>query len=149
MYKLAVMNKNDQFYTDFNDENPDRDKKLKDELAETININDLAFNEEANSFELDVESDDAEYDHPDPYDTSVTNGGDADSSYDQDNPTAVHEYDKDLSLESDAEKLAMHIDDGSIVQVDAIDKELAKTPEDQRDDLDEEGYPKNDEVAPL
>jgi hypothetical protein len=139
------MNKNNQFYPGFNGENSDRDKKLKDELGETTDINDLAYNEEANSFELDVESEDGEYEHPDPYDTSVKNGGDADSSYDQANPTAVHEYDKDQSFESDAEKLSMHIDDGSIVKVDAIDKELAKTPEDQRDDLDEEGYPINDQ----
>ena len=138
------MNKNNQFYPGFNDENSDRDKKLKDELGETTDINDLAYNEEINSYELDVESKDPDYDHADPYDTAVPNGGDSDSSFDEANPTAVHEYDKDLSLESDAEKLAMHIDDGSIVKVDAIDKELAKTPEDQRDDLDEEGYPKND-----
>lgn len=38
----------------------------------------------------------------------------------------------------------MHIDSGKIVQLDPLDEELAMTEEDQRDDLDEEGYPKND-----
>jgi hypothetical protein len=37
----------------------------------------------------------------------------------------------------------MHIDDGEITEVDPADAALAHTPEDDRDDLDEEGYPKN------
>lgn len=106
----------------------------------------LHYNKEDNSFELDVDSEDGEYDHPDPYETSVTNGGDADSDYDQANPTAVHEYDKNASFETDVENLSMHIDNGDIVNVDPIDKELALTAEDKRDDLDEEGYPKNDQA---
>jgi hypothetical protein len=97
-----------------------------------------------------VESTDEEYDHPDPYDTAVKNGGDADSDYDEANPTAVNEYKKDVSLETDAEKLGMHIDkEGEIVHVDPIDEEMAKTAEDSRDDLDEEGYPRNDQESPL
>ena len=45
----------------------------------------------------------------------------------------------------DVDKLGMHIDNaGSIVNVDPIDEVLGHTPEDDRDDLDEEGYPKND-----
>ncbi|MGB4400720.1 MAG: hypothetical protein WBJ10_15210 [Daejeonella sp.] len=122
----------------------DRDQALKDQLNMEVNIDDLAFDEEKNSYELDVESEDPEYIHPDPYDTAVDNGGDADSDFDEANPTAVHEYDKDLSLETELDTLAMHIDNGKIVELLPIDEELSRTPEDDRDDLDEEGYPKND-----
>lgn len=122
----------------------DRDQALKDDLNMEVNIDDLLYDEEKNSYELDVKSDDPEYIHPDPYDTAVDNGGDADSDFDEANPTAVHEYDKDLGLESNLDELGMHIDSGKIVELLPIDEELSKTPEDDRDDLDEEGYPKND-----
>ncbi len=136
------MNTKDQFNPDPGERDMDTNKEgdlgeLKDNLH---------YNEEDNSFELDVDSADDDYDHPDPYDTAVKNGGDADSDYDQANPTAVNEYNKSVSFEDNVESLAMHIDDGDIVNVDPIDKELAKTPEDQRDDLDEEGYPVNDQA---
>ena len=122
----------------------DRDQALKDHLNMEVNIDDLAYDEDKNSYELDVKSEDPEYIHPDPYDTAVEKGGDADSDFDEANPTAVNEYDKDLGLESNLDELGMHIDNGNIVQVLPIDEELSKTPEDDRDDLDEEGYPKND-----
>jgi len=122
----------------------DRDQALKDDLNMEVNIDDLLYDEEKNSYELDVKSDDPDYIHPDPYDTAVDNGGDADSDFDEANPTAVHEYDKEVGLESNLDELGMHIDDGKIVELLPIDEELSKTPEDDRDDLDEEGYPKND-----
>ncbi len=122
----------------------DRDQALKDDLNMEVNIDDLAFDEEKNSYELDVQSEDPEYVHFDPYDTAVENGGDADSDFDEANPTAVKEYDKDLSLETDLDELGMHVDNGNIVEVLPIDEELSRTAEDDRDDLDEEGYPKND-----
>ena len=124
----------------------DRDQALKDDLNMEVNIDDLAYDEEKNSYELDVQSEDPEYIHLDPYDTAVENGGDADSDFDEANPTAVKEYDKDLSLETDLDELGMHVDNGNIVEVLPIDEELSRTPEDDRDDLDEEGYPKNDRV---
>lgn len=124
----------------------DRDQALKDDLNMEVNIDNLAFDEEKNSYELDVESEDPEYVHLDPYDTAVENGGDADSDFDEANPTAVKEYDKDLSLETDLDELGMHVDNGNIVEVLPIDEELSRTPEDDREDLDEEGYPKNDRV---
>ncbi len=122
----------------------DRDQSLKDDLNMEVNIDDLSYDEEKNSYELDVKSEDSEYIHLDPYDTAVENGGDADSDFDEANPTAVREYDKDLSLESDLDELGMHVDNGNIVEVLPIDEELSRTAEDDRDDLDEEGYPKND-----
>jgi len=123
----------------------DRDLTLKDELGETIDQEDLNYNEEDDSFEYDVKSDDPDYDHPDPYKTSVKNGEDMNSTYDEANPydAADGEYATKRSIETDVDDLGMHIDDGDIVEVDAADAALAHTPEDDRDDLDEEGYPKN------
>jgi len=129
----------------FDNENDDRDKTLKDELGETIDKEQLSYNADDNSFEYDVKSDDPDYDHPDPYNTSVKNGADMNSTYDEANPyDAVDEYIPNESLETDVDALGMHVDDGQIVGVDPIDEILSRTPEDNRDDLDEEGYPKND-----
>ena len=126
-------------------ENSDRDQILKNDLGETINNEQLSFNAEDNSYEFDVKSDDPDYDHPDPYNTSAKNGEDSISTYDESNPYAVDEYIPNESLETDVDKLGMHIDSkGSIVDLDPIDEVLGHTPEDDRDDLDEEGYPKND-----
>lgn len=139
------MNK-DTFYPEFNDENEDRDRTLKDDLGETIDKENLKYNPEEESYEFDVKSDDPDYDHPDPYDSTVKNGGDINSTYDEANPyDAEDEYAPKRSLETDADKLGMHIDDGDIVELDPTDEALARTPEDDRDDLDEEGYPKNDQ----
>ena len=126
-------------------EGQDRDKTLKEDLGATTNVQNLAYNEEENSFEFDVDPEDGEYHHPDPYNTAVKNGGDFDSDYDEANPTAVDEYEEKEELVDDGlEDLGMHIDKGGIVEVNPVDEELSKTPEDDRDDLDEEGYPKND-----
>jgi hypothetical protein len=128
-----------------NDNSADRDRTLKDELGETIDKEDLNYNPDDNSFEYDVKSDDPDYDHPDPYDTSVKNGNDMNSTYDEANPyDTANEYTEKRSLETDVDDLGMHIDDGDIVEVDPTDAALAHTPEDDRDDLDDEGYPKND-----
>src|ERR1700710_507274 len=96
----------------FNNEGEDRDRTLKDELGETIDKQQLKFNADDNSFEYDVKSDDPDYDHPDPYNTSAKNGNDMDSTYDEANPfDAVDEYIPDESLETDVDLLGMHIDD--------------------------------------
>ena len=122
----------------------DRDKTLNEDLSAETNVHNLAFNEEENSFEFDVDPQDGEYNHPDPYNTAVKNGGDFDSDYDEANPTAVDEYEHHGDVVDELEDMGMHIDSGRIVQLSPIDEELSKTPEDERDDLDEEGYPKND-----
>ncbi len=126
------------------DDEVNRDRKLRDELGETTDDDDLVFNEEAGSYELDVKSDDPDYVHPDPYDSTAPNGEDDNSDWDEANLYVGDEYDKKASLERDVDKLGMHIADEKNLDVKQIDKELAKTPEDDRDDLDEEGYPKND-----
>jgi len=120
----------------------DRDESLKEDLKMEINIDDLSFDQEKNSYEMDVIGDDPEYVHHDPYDTAVENGRDALSDFDEANPTAVNEYDKNASLETDLNVLAMHVE----YEEDVINEEesFSETPEDNRDDLDLEGYPKND-----
>ena len=138
------MNK-DTLYPGFDDGNEDRDKTLKDDLGEAIDEEDLTFNADENSFEYDVKSSDPDYVHPDPYNTSVKNGEDMNSTYDEANPyDAVEEYIPNESLETDVDKLGMHIAGDEIVELGARDKALSHTAEDDRDDLDEEGYPKND-----
>lgn len=115
------------------------------ELNNTDDTENLNYDEATNSYEFDVKGDNPDYDHPDPYDTSAKNGEDMDSTYDEANPYDVNgEYDANRSIETDADLLAMHIDDGKIVETSPRDAALAHTPEDDRDDLDEEGYPKND-----
>jgi hypothetical protein len=139
------MKNDDTFYPGFNDENLDRDKKLKDDLDGNPSAHDLKYDPDTDSYEIAVESDDPDYDPPQLFDTAAPSGSDFDSSYDEANPYDTQgEYDKNRSLETDAEGLGMHIDDGHIVELDPIDESLARTPEDDRDDLDEEGYPKND-----
>jgi hypothetical protein len=129
----------------FDDDSVDRDRTLKDELGETIDEEQLSYNEEDNSFEYDVKSDDPDYDHPDPYNTAAKNGEDFNSTYDEANPyDTADEYIPNESLETDVDQLGMHISEGKIVETNAIDEALSRTPEDDRDDLDEEGYPKND-----
>jgi hypothetical protein len=129
----------------FDEEDEDRDKTIIDSLGETTDEDDLNFNAEEDSFEYDVKSDDPDYIHPDPYNTAAKNGEDMNSTYDEANPyDAADEYIPKESLETDVDKLAMHIDDGGIVELDPTDKILSHTPEDDRTDLDEEGYPKND-----
>ena len=130
----------------FDNEDDDRDRTLKDELGETIDKNQLNFNADTNSYEYDVKSDDPDYDHPDPYNTAVKNGDDMNSTYDEANPfDAVDEYIPNESLEDDVDLLGMHVEDSESLEVDPVDAALSHTPEDDRDDLDEEGYPKNDQ----
>jgi hypothetical protein len=128
----------------FDDDNLDDEDNLTDDTANTNEAENLNFNEEEDSFEIDVKSDDPDYDHPDPYNTAVKDGGDSISTYDESNPLSVDEYIKDESLITDADKLGMHVNHGEDLEVDPIDEILSRTSEDDRDDLDEEGYPKND-----
>lgn len=145
------MNTENNNYPDNNENAPERDEDFTNELdaedAETEDTDfneNLNFNEDDNSFELDVKSDDPDYDHPDPYNSAAKNGDDINSTYDEANPYAADEYIPNETLETDVDQLGMHIDSGKIVEVDPADEAISRTPEDDRDDLDEEGYPKND-----
>lgn len=121
----------------------DRDETLKDDLNMEINVDDLAYDPEMNSYEMDVIADDPDYIHHDPYDTAVENGMDAQSEFDEANPTSMNEYDKNASLETDLDDLAMHVQSEEDDEL-ADEESFSETPEDNRDDLDAEGYPKND-----
>lgn len=106
----------------------------------------LLYNAEKDSYEIDRKSDDPDYDHPLPYDTVAEDGGDDNSSYDEANPYVGGEYlDKEQQIENGLDDLGMRIDNSDdIVTLSTEDELLARTPEDKRNDLDEEGYPKND-----
>jgi len=105
---------------------------------------DLKYNAEEDSFELDVQGDDEDdYTHENPYDTAAEDGDDMDSDWDEANLEVGDEY-EEFNEEEEVEKLGMHIDRGQIVELDPLDEKLAETPEDKRTDLDEEGYPKRD-----
>lgn len=133
-----------------NENNTGEDKRATDklhhsDLGETKDFNNLSFNKEKDSYELDVKGPDKDYDHPLPYETTAANGGDDNSDYDEANPYIGDEYaNKEEKRESDLDDLGMHIDNGEIVELDPEDEFLARTPEDERTDLDEEGYPVND-----
>jgi len=121
------------------------DKLHDSDLGETKDFNELSYDEEKGSYELDVKGEDKDYDHPLPYDTAAANGGDDNSDYDEANPYIGDEYaKKDDQIEAGLDDLGMHVDEGEIVEVDPEDEYLARTPEDDRTDLDEEGYPIND-----
>lgn len=110
------------------------------------NLNDnearnLKFNEEENSYELDVESENEDYQHPDPYDTAADNGEDMNSDYDEANPYVGNEYEKNHSLEDDLGNLGMHQTDADDLKISDKDEKNSHVPEDDRDDLDAEGYP--------
>jgi hypothetical protein len=124
---------------------PANDKLHNSDLGETKDFDELSYNKDKNSFEYDVKGEDKNYDHPLPYDTSAPNGEDSVSTYDEANPYVGNEYDLDGQVEEVLEDNGMHFDNtGESVTVDPEDKILSQTEEDFRDDLDEEGYPKND-----
>jgi len=124
----------------FDNENEDSDLTGK-----TNGDEELKYNADENSYEYDKNGDDPDYDHPDPYKTAAKNGSDFDSTYDEANPyDTSDEYIPNESLETDVDQLGMHIGGEESVEIDPLDEALSHTPEDDRDDLDEEGYPKND-----
>jgi len=108
---------------------------------------DLKFNENENSFELDVETEDDEYQHPDPYDTAAPNGEDDNSTYDEENPYTPNEYrDKESELKGELEELDGTVENDNLI-LNERDERLAETPEDERGDLDEEGYPRRGDAG--
>lgn len=123
-----------------------QDKLHGTDLGETKDFSNLSYDEEKGSFELDVKGGDKDYDHPLPYETTAANGGDDNSDYDEANPYIGDEYaSKGEQQEAGLGDLGMHLDDGKIIELDPEDEFLARTPEDERSDLDEEGYPVNDD----
>jgi len=117
-------------------------RKGKPENKESA-AQDLKYNEEKDSFEIDVEGSVKNYEHPSPYETAAEDGEDMDSDWDEANPYVGDEYEEE-SLTSAIEDQEMHIDEGRVVELDPEEEELTNVPEHERRDLDEEGYPKND-----
>lgn len=115
------------------------------EIDQAMNNDQLAYDNNKKSFELDVQDRSEFYDHPSDYETVANGAVDDDSTYDNSNPYVGDEYAGNNKLIQDnLIESGMHVDDGEIIKLNIADKILAKTPEDDRDDLDEEGYPKND-----
>jgi len=105
----------------------------------------LAYNRDMDSYEMDVDDNDPDYDHPANYDTLSEGAIDDDSTYDNSNPFVGDEYADREDLEEDAlEDAHMRIESFKHNRLSPLDKKLAQNEEDLRDDLDEEGYPKND-----
>lgn len=124
---------------------PAKDKLHDSDLGETKDFDELSYDKDKNSFEFDVKGEERDYDHPLPYDTSASNGEDSISTYDEANPYVGNEYDQQGQVSEQLDDNGMHIDEtGESVLVDPADRILAQTEEDFREDLDEEGYPKND-----
>lgn len=127
-----------------NDAMKANDKLHSMDLGETKDFENLSYDKDKNSFEFDVRNNDTDYDHPLPYDTSAPNGEDSVSSYDEANAYASSEYDDEKQRDENLEDSSMRIDDEDILKVNPEDEILSRTPEDDREDLDEEGYPLND-----
>ncbi|MHA4894513.1 hypothetical protein ACXZ1K_07150 [Pedobacter sp. PWIIR3] len=124
------------------------DRLHNSDLGETKDFDNLSFDKDKNTFEVDVKGPDKDYDHPFPYETPSENGADFNSDYDEANPYVGDEYaKKEDQIEAGLGDLGMHIDNGESIEVEPEDEFLARTPEDDRDDLDEEGYPVNDTPA--
>ncbi|WP_166334162.1 hypothetical protein [Sphingobacterium chungjuense] len=118
--------------------------EIRDEAEATGET--LKYNEEQDSFELDTESGDSEYDHPLPYDTAAPEGQEDGALYDEANPYAQGEYqEKQNELDGRLEELDQVVGSEEL-QVDPIDEALSAQPEDFSDDLDAEGYPKKDDA---
>ncbi len=130
-----------------------KDKKPQDPITdyqdETVKSDDtentLAYDEQKKSFELDVDDDDPDYDHPMDYETIAEGAVNDDSSYDSSNPYVGKEYaEKEEIYKEDLDDLGMRVSNADNLRVNMVDRQLSTTEEDFRDDLDAEGYPKND-----
>jgi len=109
---------------------------------------DLRYNEAEDSFELDPETADSEYRHPQPYHTAAPEGEDDNSTYDEENPYTPNEYrDKESEMKGELEELDATVTDEQLTQLDEVDEQLANTAEDNRGDLDAEGYPRRDDAG--
>ena len=78
--------------TESNNHKPSNDKLHPSDLGETKDFNDLSFDKDKQSYELDVKGDDKDYDHPMPYETVAAGSIDDDSTYDEANPYVGDEY---------------------------------------------------------
>jgi len=108
---------------------------------------DLKYNAETDSFELDPETGEGDYQHPSPYDTSAQGGEDDNSTYDEQNPYTQDEYqDKNNLAEDQLERTETdRVLESS--ELDDRDEELTNSQETKDPNVDEEGYPKKDDAS--
>ena len=126
---------------------PKKNKSNQEDENRDMEPQDLAYNEEEDSYELDVDDNDPDWDHPADYDTISEGAETEDSTYDPANPFVGEEYaSRDELQEEDLTDNNMHIEEAKDLKPSKLDEKLARNAEDERDDLDEEGYPKNDEA---
>lgn len=118
------------------------EKKVNEPTGEN-----LKYNAEADSFELDSETGEGDYQHPSPYDTSAQAGEDDNSTYDEQNPYTQNEYqDKNSLIEDQLERT----ETDQVVEsfeLDDRDEELTNLEEAKDPSVDEEGYPKKDDAS--
>ena len=119
------------------------DENIPNDDDNLLEVDGLSFDEEKGSYELDVDDDDPDWDHPADYAT-ISEGAEEDSSrYDNSNPLVGNEYaELDELKEQNLNRSSMHITSEESLKVSKRDEELSQTKEDSRDDLDEEGYRK-------
>lgn len=126
-----------------NSEENKKQNEVNDDDQGPKDPKDLVYNKEDASYELDVNDNDPDWEHPSDYDTISEGAADDDSTYDSSNPYVGEEYAPlDELQEENLEDNNMHVEGESIVRVSKEDEELSRDAEDERDDLDEEGYPK-------
>ena len=108
---------------------------------------DLKYNAKADSFELDPETEDQEYQHPSPYDTAAIEGQDYNSLYDEENVYTQDESDNETdALENQLEQIeADRIIESDLLEDD--DEQLTDKKEDKNPNVDQEGYPKKDDAG--
>ncbi|MHC8949968.1 hypothetical protein [Sphingobacterium hungaricum] len=105
--------------------------------------NDFAFDKDKGSYELDVNDNDPDWDHPSDYETIAEGAKDDDSTYDNSNPLVGDEYaDREDLIDDEFNDEGIRIVGKKDLKISKLDEELSRTEEDYRDDLDEEGYPK-------
>jgi hypothetical protein len=122
--------------------NAAKDKLHASNLGKVKDINELSYDKESNSYELDFKGDEHRYDHPLPYNTAAPNGEDSLSSYDDANPFLEGDASLQSQLDEQYSENGMRIiSDEDELLSSPEDKMLSRTAEDTRDDLDEEGYP--------
>lgn len=125
---------------DLNIEN--EDKKMGETTGE-----DLKYNAQEDSFELDPETEDEEYQHPLPYDTSAPSGEDDNSSYDEENIYTRNEYQDKMTIldeqleESETDRVL------ESYELEDRDEQLTNQEEKKSPEEDEEGYPKRDDAG--
>ena len=125
---------------DLNIEN--EDKKMGETTGE-----DLKYNAQEDSFELDPETEDEEYQHPLPYDTSAPSGEDDNSSYDEENIYTRNEYQDKMTIldgqleESETDRVLESF------ELEDRDEQLTNQKENKSPEEDEEGYPKRDDAG--